>query len=184
MTGQAGIGCAARQQACRALRSTRRPATGLADTQEDPTGCARACQERSCDASCPQPVLWPTGNTHLNVRKPGRLHQQPAWQSHLIEPARSSARLTTASMRYVAPRTSEKRLTTEAYPPRSGAPASTRGYLWRDRGRRDASTENSTRSQPTPPCPGTNVHGHPRAPSSRSRCCWPENITLPVSPPT
>jgi len=93
---------------------------GSADTQEDPTGCARACQEWSCDASCPQPALWPTGNTHLNVRKPGRLHQQPAWQSHLIEPARSSARLTTASMRYVAPRTSEKRLTTAAYPPRSG----------------------------------------------------------------
>ena len=56
--------------------TTRRPATGLADTQEDPTGCARACQEWSCDASCPQPVLWPTGNTHLNVRKPGRLHQK------------------------------------------------------------------------------------------------------------
>jgi len=42
----------------------------------------------------------------------------------------------TASMRYVAPRTSEKRLTTEAYPPRSGAPASARGNPWRDRGRR------------------------------------------------
>lgn len=127
MTGQAGID--ARQQACRAAMALEGRPRGLADNAGGSYGCARACQKRLCDASCPQPVLWPTGNTHLNVRKPGRLHQQSAWQSHLIEPARSSARLTSASMRYVTPRTSEKRLTTEAYPARSGAPAPARGCL-------------------------------------------------------
>ena len=46
MTGQAGIGCAARQQACRALRYHSQAGNGLADTQEDPTLERRACQLR------------------------------------------------------------------------------------------------------------------------------------------